>query len=191
MPRVNHVAKARKPNSVVSAEDIARANNPKEEGDAEAASYYWWKHKVARGGILRQSKTRPRPSQLTLSTYYGGTLSAQEAFEDASPETFEDMVSAIEQLSSDLREVGGQCQGSFDNMPEGLQMGETGQLLEERAQGVEACCDELDSIEPPDPSEFEADEDADDTTEDQLHDWTMEQIDELTSQVDDACANLP
>ncbi len=53
MPRVTHVKKARKDNPVCKAGE----------------SYYWWKFRY---GGKRYSLTRPRPSQLTQSAYFGG-----------------------------------------------------------------------------------------------------------------------
>lgn len=43
----------------------------------------------------------------------------------------------LESLAEQVREFGEEQQGKFDNMPEGLQQGDTGQLLEERASNME------------------------------------------------------
>ena len=52
----------------------------------------------------------------------------------------------LEDLISDLRQIGEDAQGRYDNMPEGLQQGDTGQTLETRAQACESAADELDGI---------------------------------------------
>jgi hypothetical protein len=56
-----------------------------------------------------------------------------------------------------MTDLGEQAQESFDNMPEGLQQGDTGQMLENRAQAchdaaatLEALADEFDALDKPD-----------------------------------------
>lgn len=129
MPQVHYVKKARK--AIPSA------------GVKVGDSYYWWKNrpKGSRSGIRRVSKTRPRPSQLTMSAYYGTVYAIQEQAEDAadavkSREDLEDLASTLESLAEEAQAAGEECQEKFDNMPEGLQQGDTGQMLEAR---VNAC----------------------------------------------------
>ena len=57
----------------------------------------------------------------------------------------DDLASALNDAAEQLRELGQECQDKFDNIPEGLQQGDTGQLLENRAQECEAKADELES----------------------------------------------
>lgn len=68
MPRVTFVKKARK--------------DYPEHGIERGDSYYWWKF---RRGAKHVSKTRPRPSQLTQSSYRSGLLRIQEFIEDGIP----------------------------------------------------------------------------------------------------------
>lgn len=126
MPRVTHVKKARKA--------IPRFNI--EVGD----SYYWWKFMVGgRGGPKVCSKTPPRPSQLTQSSFLQAIYGAQESLDAAEdPDGFR-------AVAQEIREAGEECQGSFDNMPEGLQQGDTGQLLEERVGQCEEWADEIET----------------------------------------------
>ena len=53
-----------------------------------------------------------------------------------SPEDFRGVAEA-------LRELGSEQQEKYDNMPEGLQQGDTGQMLEERASNCESWADEI------------------------------------------------
>ena len=124
MPRV-HYRKARKAYPIVGIE----------VGDM----YYTWRIRSTYGGTTYRSKERPKPSQLTNSPFKSGYLSAVEIWEDSSksPEDARGLAEA-------LREVGQEAQESFDNMPEGLQQGDTGQLLEERAYECESKADEID-----------------------------------------------
>lgn len=123
MAKVHFVKSARKDNPV------AKVGEP----------YYWWKPMTGgRGGSKRYSKEYPSRSQLTQSEF----LSALYALEDGDmvrAETPEDFHAVAEAL----RELGQEQQDKFDNMPEGLQQGETGQLIEERAQGCESWADEI------------------------------------------------
>jgi flagellar biosynthesis chaperone FliJ len=133
MPRVHFVKKALKDNSVCK----------------KGESYYWWKHrrKGARSGFKRMSKNRPRPSQLTMSEYLSAVYSLQEDIEDAKPESLEDLQSMLEEWKSQVEEIRDNCQEKFDNMPEGLQQGEIGQLLEQRVQAMEEWINDLDNVQ--------------------------------------------
>lgn len=83
--------------------------------------------------------TPPKRAQLTTSDYLGQLYSL---FDDSAPTSPDD----IRQLAESLRELGQEQQGKFDNMPEGLQQGDTGQMIEERANNCESSADELDSL---------------------------------------------
>lgn len=124
MAKVHFVKAARKDNPVAKAGE----------------SYYWWKPMVGgRGGAKRYSKERPSRSQLTQSDF----LSSLYGIEDGdmanaqSPEDFRGVAEA-------LRELGQEQQEKYDNMPDGLQQGDTGQMLEERASGCDSWADEID-----------------------------------------------
>ncbi len=126
MARVTFVKSARKDNPVAK----------------KGESYYWWKPMIGgRGGAKRYSKERPSRSQLTQSDFLG-QLYAIEDDAIGKAEGSDDLRGAGESL----RELGQEEQGKFDNMPEGLQQGDTGQMIEERAQGCESWADEIDTI---------------------------------------------
>lgn len=91
------------------------------------------------------SKTPPRQSQLTQSEYTGACLAAQETVEDADTSDYESVVSAMQDAAQQIREAGEGCDERFNNMPEGLQQGDTGQLLEQRRDAAESLADELES----------------------------------------------
>lgn len=142
MPRV-HVRKA--------AKDYPR------EGIKKGDTYFYTKLKLQRGGIEKRSLKPFKPSELTTSPFKGGYLAVQEGW-DASEKTVDDLRAAAEAI----RDLGTEAQGSFDNMPEGLQQGDTGQMLEARASACEEKAGELDSLA----DELEGLEDpADDWTE--------------------------
>lgn len=54
---------------------------------------------------------------------------------------------AIDNIVSDLQDIADDLQGRLDNMPEGLQEGDVGQLLQERIDALESAISELESID--------------------------------------------
>jgi hypothetical protein len=126
MARAHYVKSARKDNPVAK----------------KGESYYWWKPMVGgRGSFKRFSKERPSRSQLTQSEFLGA-LYAIEDDQLAKAETPEDLTAVAEAL----RELGEEEQGKFDNMPQGLQDGDTGQQIQERAENCNSWADEIDSV---------------------------------------------
>lgn len=176
MPRVTLVKCARKPNPVVTQADIDRAK----AGDVGAATYYTW---AFRFGGKRYSKTRPRQSQLTQSDFKSSVYSLLEEIEDFASTTQEDLTGAVEGWAERAREIGDEQREKLDNMPEGLQQGATGELLQERADAMEDFASELECIDltdedysaPPEgqtPEECERQEEAD---------WVADKLDEIRS----------
>lgn len=114
MPRV-HVKKARK--------DYPNAGIKK--GD----TYYSWSFRY---GGKRMSKTKPRPSQLTLSKM-SEAYAASEALEDtiASASTPEELKEALEQAAEEITAVADEYQSSMENM-----IAQAGQIYEDMEQKV-------------------------------------------------------
>jgi hypothetical protein len=139
MPRVTHVKKARKDNPVCK----------------KGESYYWWKFRY---GGKRYSLTRPRPSQLTQSAYFGTLYSMQEEIEDWSGETYDDFESLKEDITSQIDDLRSETQDSLDNMPDQLQYSPTGELLQERVDALDSAESELDCIDEFDEEEPEEDD---------------------------------
>ena len=142
MPRVTIVKGARKDQG-----DCGKCGTKIKKGD----SYHWWKFRYG-GRHVRCLKPEcaPKPSDLTQSEFYGTLYDIQDSVETALDEFRNggdpgDLASALNDAAGQLRDLGEECQGKFDNMPEGLQQGDTGQLLENRAQECEGKADELES----------------------------------------------
>ncbi len=136
----------------------ARKDYP--QNGIKAGDLYWYvKLKLQRGGQVKRSLTPFKPSQLTNSGFKSAFLAAGEDWE-ASDKDADAMRSAAEAI----RSAGEEAQGSFDNMPEGLQQGDTGQSLENRASECSRIADELDSLADEleglddEPAEFDEDE---------------------------------
>lgn len=115
-------------------------------------SYYWWKFK--RGG-KHFSRTAPRRSQLTQSAFYATIYDIED--EIANAEAGDGLKDFAEDIAWRLREAGEECQNSLDNMPEGLQQGATGELLQERVSAMEAAADEFESLELDEPNDDDLD----------------------------------
>jgi hypothetical protein len=132
MPKVTLVKKSRVPRK----DSYTGVNIP------VGSSYYTW---AFRYGGPRYSLTSPKQSQLTNSPFLQALYGLQEEIgdlnaEDVSQEKIDEFVSALEDMRDEV-------QGSLDNMPEGLQEGDTGQMMQERIDSCESAIDELTSID--------------------------------------------
>jgi predicted RNase H-like nuclease (RuvC/YqgF family) len=161
MARVTHVKKARKD---IPGTDI-KAGEP----------YYWWKFK---NSTKRCSKTRPKPSQLTQSAFKSTVL---EWMERLTPD-FDDLESELDQLKSDVEDLKATTEESLENMPDGLKEGDTGQLLQERIDTLEAAHDELDSID--------ITGDFDDVKQEDLDQSKRDRAQEIWDEVQSALGNI-
>ncbi len=133
MARVIHVKKAQK-------------DNPK-AGIKKGEPYYWWKFR--RGG-KHYSKTPPRQSQLTQSEFLSQLYGLEEQLDGYQPggfDTVADLESDIQSIIEDLENLKSETEDKLGNMPEGLQQGDTGQLLQERIDGVDNLVSELEALD--------------------------------------------
>ncbi len=134
MPRVHTVEKARK---AKPAADI-------KVGD----KYYYWTFKNRMGpGTKVVSKTYPKPSQLTRSAFKSQYLSFSEQISDL-PED-DGLYDALQGIAAEIKSLGEEQQSNLDNMPEGLQQGDTGTMLQERAEGMENWGDAIEGLDEP------------------------------------------
>ena len=137
MVRFHFVKKARKDNPAVK----------------KGQPYYWWKHRF---GPKKYSATRPKPSQLTTSEFLGAMYDLQDrlaALNVFDVGSLEEVAQDLRDIASEVQEQGEECSSKKDNMPEGLQEGDVGQLLEERynqceeiAQMLEFAADEIEQL---------------------------------------------
>lgn len=100
---------------------------------------------------MHYSKERPRQSQLENSPFLSGIRAQEEALGDIELDGTErdasDIQGQVEDIISEIRNLGEECQSSLDNMPEGLQQGSTGELLQERVDECENMASELEGID--------------------------------------------
>jgi hypothetical protein len=166
MPRVHHVKKARRGVPSIGVKP----------GD----SYYWWANRApgSRSGVKRYSKTPPKPSQTTGNPFYAELYSIQEDIGEATPEDLADLQEMRDDWVQRVNDLAQEQRDKFDNMPEGLQQGETGQLLEERADALEQWASDLEGVDIPDELE-DADPAENATAEERMADAVQAALDDL------------
>lgn len=71
----------------------------------------------------------------------------EEKIEEFSCDNKDDFESFRDEVKGEIEELRDECQGSLDNMPEGLQQGDTGQLLQERIDAMDSWADEIGGLE--------------------------------------------
>lgn len=125
MPRVHHVKCARKDH----------------QGIKKGESYYWW---AFRYGGKRVSKTYPIRSQLTQSYFLATIYDLEDGRNFKDPGEWQE---EVESLMNDLEALKDETQDSLDAIPEQLQDGDVGQMLQERIEALEDWISNLESIE--------------------------------------------
>lgn len=118
-----------------------------EHGIKKGATYYKWSLRFSHygRGVTYRSATHPRASQTTSSAFWQETLSIGEELEDLTVDRANE--AGVEDIISLIRDHAAEQQDKFDNMPEGLQQGSTGELLQERADSLEEWASDLESID--------------------------------------------
>lgn len=119
----------------------ARKDYP-DQGIKAGDTYYFAQIKTGPRSSRTIRSLKPIPqSQLTSSPFKSGWFAMQEAW-DASDKWIDDLESAIEAI----QQLGEEASESFENMPEGLQQGDTGQMLEARRDACEEAVSALEEI---------------------------------------------
>lgn len=162
-------------------------NQPADENDEIliniGESYWTW---CFYGGQPIYSKTKPRQSQLTNNSFKQELYSIQESVEDFSPEDPDEVGEFVEELISDLEELRDTCQESFDNIPEQLQEGDSGQILQERIENLDDVISNLENIDTEFSSELDesekdgmSQEEWERQEEDEREEWIADKIGEI------------
>lgn len=165
----------------------ARKADPK-HGIEIGDSYYWWQlYRQPK----RKSKTRPPRSALTGSEFYATMYDIEDEIGALNCTDTDGLRDTVDDIAMRIREAGSECSERLENMPEGLQEGDAGQMLQERYDACEAWADELEGVDldAPDPAEMrtqavddlgEAHEDDDPADrEDDLKTLTADKVEEF------------
>ena len=121
----------------------------------------------------RMGLTYPTRSQLTNDEGKQILYSAYDGFsvgEDFSASDLQILIDEVQSAADSFRE-------RFDNMPEGLQQGDTGQMLEENANSCESAVSQLEDLM----STLEGEEDERDSEYRDDGEWNAEAIQEAVS----------
>lgn len=139
----------------------ARKDYPR-EGIKKGEEYYTWSLRpTGRGaGTVYRSKTAPTPQQLESNPFRRSVMEFEDRLSSEGLDKDE-----LDSVIADIRSAADEEQGKFDNMPEGLQQGETGQKVEGRANSLNEWADELEGVDEPE-EVSEDDITDDDLTED-------------------------
>jgi hypothetical protein len=156
----------------------ARKDYP-EQGIKKGDTYFSWKLSIK--SPLRRSLSRPKPSQLTMSDFWQEVYSIKEQAEATVPE-FDGIESDIEDIKSQIENHRDEQDSRKSNMPDNLQEGPTGELLQGRYDALDECVDTLGGIDAT--GEFV------EATGDELEEAKANRADEIWSEVIDALEQI-
>lgn len=124
---------------------------------AKGESYYWWQFK---NGPKHYSKSAPKSSQLTQSGYLSAIYDLQDELSElrGNVSEAEDLQEKVEDIKSRMEELRDEQEEKKNNMPEGLQEGPTGELLQERYDSLDSAISELEGIDLDDYDEADDDD---------------------------------
>lgn len=124
----------------------ARKDYPK-QGISKGDHYYFAQIKTGPRSSRTIRQLQPiKQSQLTSSAFKSAILQAEEEWDEALKGAEHDksgLPDVAYEIASSIREAGEEANASFENMPEGLQQGETGQMLEARYTSCEETADTI------------------------------------------------
>jgi hypothetical protein len=144
-----------------------------EFGIAKGEMHYTWNLMLGpRSSRTYRQKLPPKRSQLTTSSFLSAVYDIEDSI--AALQSLDD----IEDIVQSLRDLAEEEEEKYDNMPEGLQQGSTGQMIESRKDGCESAADELEQIE----TEFDEEEPEDDSEkgewQERKDEWLAERLEE-------------
>lgn len=149
-----------------------------DQGIVKGDTYYYTKMKTGpRSSRVMRSKTPFRRSQLTNSDYLATLYEIED--DQAKIDSLDDATDIAERY----RTLAEETQEKLDNMPQGLQEGDTGQMLQERIDACENAASEIEDLVGQAPDE--PDEDAD---EDETENYNQE-IESLIDQIKEVSAS--
>lgn len=93
--------------------------------------------------VIRCTKCGLRRWELSSSDYVQGVGRVCECWE----EDYDCTEDTAQSIADELSNIRDETQDSLDNMPEGLQEGDTGQLLQERIDNLDSAISDLEAID--------------------------------------------
>ena len=172
MTRVHHVNKARK-----SPGKCGRCDHRIKKG----FPYKWWKFRRS-GKYIRcaDPACAPKPKDLTQSEFWSAVFGIQEERFELNT-SIEDLESARDNVVGELENLRDEQEDKRSNMPEGLQEGDTGNLLQERFDALEEAVINLQNVDisydPPE--EVEEQDEAEDARMTEIADELQNALDDI------------
>lgn len=138
MPKITHVAKAQKDQGTCAGCGVEiKAGDP----------YQWIKFRFG-GRKVRCGTCKFKDSDLTQSEFLSKVYELNDRITGLSDlDNLDDLRSEVEDIAAEYEALADECYEKKDNMPEGLQQGEVGQLLEERSDGCREVADNLQGVD--------------------------------------------
>jgi predicted ribosome quality control (RQC) complex YloA/Tae2 family protein len=121
---------------------VKAAKDHPEAGIRKGEMYYWWKFRY---GAKVYSKTQPKRQQLTQSEFMQAVYDFDERI--AALTATDDLESEVESVADDMETCASEQEDKLSNMPDGLQEGEVGQMLQERADAMNGWAEELRGVD--------------------------------------------
>lgn len=116
-----------------------------EVGIKKGDKYYYTRIKTGPYSSRQIRQLTPiRRSQMTTSDFLSQFYGLQEQLEDFKG-GIDELADFLNGLAEEARNLGEEEQGKYDNMPEGLQGGDTGEMIRERAEAMEAWAESLET----------------------------------------------
>lgn len=137
----------------------------------KGATYYTWT--LGYHGTPQISLTYPNKRQLTQSGHQLRLYDFEDAIEAIEASSPEDLQSAVESIISDLEDYKSELESNLESVPEQLQ---ESHVNNERIEALETAIEEFEGI---DLDDFEFNEDAEESEEEQMENWVQEKIGEL------------
>lgn len=156
--------------------------NYKQHGIKKGESYWWWSFRF---GGKHYSLTPPKQSQLTQSAFFSELYSIEEDMDELTCTDKDEFDSAKQEILDRIESLKDETEGKRENMPESLQDGDTGILLQERVDGLESWYNEIEAVE----CEYEEDDirselkdEDEDLSEEQLDEQVAEKVQEVVDE---------
>lgn len=181
MPRVYEVKKTRKDQG-----NCGKCGCAIKKGDP----YRYWEFRVSVGKSWASSRRvrcmkpecSPKPKDLTNSPFYSTLYQIQETTFAA--EEIDDLESQRDEVVGELENLKDEVQGSLDNMPEGLQQGDTGQMMQERIDALEEAISNLEGVDISWDEPEKEDDEKDEAFDLRKEDEKKERIEEICGELD-------
>lgn len=138
MPIVHHVKKSRKAYKRAGKVLIKKGQE-----------YWWWTTRRTVGKkwvkTIHRSSTKPRQSQLVSSPFQRTILGIQEDLETLSGSA-QEVQASIEYAITEIESLKDETDTALENIPEALRESPTGELLQQRIDGLEGWASSLQEV---------------------------------------------